>query len=73
MIPIVGQRVEVDGNLGMISQTYENLEELIIDQFREYQINWLTSHNDIEFDPETEQLIIRFLNDTADCFIKERK
>lgn len=43
----------------------------LIQRFRDYQINWLTSHNDIEFEPQLEELVIRFLNDTADLFVKE--
>ena len=43
-----------------------------INEFCEYQIEWLTAHNDIEFCEEEEQLIIRFLKDTAECFISEK-
>lgn len=43
----------------------------IIKEFNEYQEEWLTSHNDIEFIPEEEKLIIGFLKDTAESFIKE--
>lgn len=41
-----------------------------IEKFRDYQIEWLTAHNDIEFCEEEENLIIRFLKDTAECAIK---
>ena len=30
-----------------------------------------TSHNDIEFDRPEEDLILAFLDDTADCYISE--
>lgn len=42
-----------------------------IEKFRDYQIEWLTSHNDIEFCEEDERLIVQFLQDTAECFLKE--
>lgn len=46
----------------------------IIDEFVEFQIEWLTSHCDIEFIPEEEEnLIIRFLKDTGDSFKKEKE
>ena len=41
-----------------------------IEKFRDYQIEWLTAHNDIEFCEEEENLIVRFLKDTAECAIK---
>ena len=108
MIPIVGQRVDINGNVGTVTEVYDGLQkfsvkvhgkvmdygadfyfsdygefglvrpvsneskmETIINQFRDYQIKWLTSHNDIKLTPEVEQLVIGFLNDTAECFIKE--
>ena len=43
----------------------------IIQEFSEYQKEWLTSHNDIEFDRPEEDLILAFLDDTADLFVKE--
>ena len=43
----------------------------LISRFRDYQIEWLTSHNDIEFCEEEEKLIIGFLKDTAECFVRE--
>lgn len=47
--------------------------ESIINDFMKYQIDWLTSHNDIALDNELEPLIIRFLKDTADVYIKENE
>ena len=47
--------------------------ETIINQFRDYQIDCLTSHCDIVCDSEIEQIIVQFIKDTADCFIKEDK
>ncbi len=49
----------------------EIITELSINDFREYQKEWLTSHNDIEFDRPEEDLILAFLDDTADCYISE--
>ena len=43
----------------------------VIDKFREYQKEWLTSHNDIELKKPIEDLIIAFIEDTADGFIRE--
>lgn len=43
----------------------------LISRFRDYQIEWLTAHNDIEFCEEEEKLIIGFLKDTAECFVRE--
>ena len=40
-------------------------------KFREFQREWLTSHNDIELDPDTEELVLDFLDDTAGAFIRE--
>lgn len=41
-----------------------------IEKFRDYQIEWLTAHNDIEFCEQEENLIVRFLKDTAEYAIK---
>ena len=43
----------------------------LIRRFRDYQIEWLTAHNDIEFCEEEEKLIIGFLKDTAESFMRE--
>lgn len=43
----------------------------LISRFRDYQIEWLTAHNDIEFCEEEEKLLIGFLKDTAECFVME--
>ena len=43
----------------------------LIQDFWKYQEEWLTSHNDIELDPEEEALIVSFLKDTANCYISE--
>ena len=45
----------------------------VISRFRDYQIEWLTSHNDIEFCEEEEKLIIGFLKDTAESFMRENQ
>ena len=45
----------------------------LISRFRDYQIEWLTSHNDIEFCEEEEKLIIGFLKDTAESFMRENQ
>lgn len=43
----------------------------LIQDFQKYQEEWLTSHNDIQFVPEEEALIVGFLKDTANCYISE--
>lgn len=45
----------------------------LLKKFVKYQIEWLTMHDDIEFEPEDEQLIIKFLKDTMKCFMLENK
>lgn len=42
-----------------------------IQDFTQYQIDWLTAHDDLELEPELESWVIRFLKDTADCYEKE--
>lgn len=55
----------------MTEKTLELLIESLIKDFCEYQKEWLTSHNDIEFDRPEEDLILAFLDDTADSYIAE--
>ena len=43
----------------------------LIEDFNEYQKEWLISHNDIEFDRPEEDLILAFLDGTADSYISE--
>lgn len=49
----------------------ELLIKALIKDFQDYQKEWLTSHNDIEFDRPEEDLILAFLDDTADSYISE--
>lgn len=49
----------------------ESLIRSVIKDFRDYQKKWLTSHCDIEFDKPEEDLILEFLDDTANCYISE--
>ena len=51
--------------------TLELLIKTLINDFKDYQKEWLTSHNDIEFDRSEEDLILAFIDDTADCYISE--
>jgi hypothetical protein len=55
----------------MNEPTLELLIKSLINDFREYQKEWLISHNDIEFDRPEEDLILAFLDDTANCYISE--
>jgi len=43
----------------------------IVHNIRDYQIEWLKSHNDIKLAPELEDLIINFIQDTAKCYLME--
>lgn len=43
----------------------------LIKRFTDYQIAWLTSHNDLSLIPEIEELVAQFIQDTAACFILE--
>lgn len=45
----------------------------IIQKFHDYQIEWLKSHYDIELEPQLEEMIVRFLHDTANCYMMEAK
>lgn len=42
----------------------------LISRFRDYQIEWLTSHNDLDLH-ETEMWVVKFIKDSADGFIRE--
>lgn len=42
-----------------------------IQKFHDYQVEWLKSHYDIEFEPQLEEMIIRFLHDTANRYMME--
>lgn len=43
----------------------------VIQKFHDYQIEWLTSHCDLELEPVLESWIVRFLHDTANCYMME--
>ena len=51
--------------------TMDMLIKAVIKEFNEYQKEWLTSHNDIEFERAEEDLILAFLDDTSELFISE--
>lgn len=55
----------------MQQATIDLFIKTVISDFYEYQKEWLTSHNDIEFDKPEEDLILGFLNDTAKSYIAE--
>ena len=44
----------------------------IIPDFVGYQIDWLMSHNDLEFEPVIEDTIVQMLKDTGKSFIDEQ-
>lgn len=41
----------------------------IVQKFHDYQVEWLKSHNDIQLDNQTEEMVVRFLHDTANRFM----
>ena len=43
----------------------------IVQKFHDYQIDWLKSHYDIELEPQLEEMIVRFLHDTANCYMMD--
>ena len=55
----------------MKDATLDLLITSLIRDFEEFQVALLTSHNDIEFCPEEERLIVDFLHDTAECYISD--
>lgn len=55
----------------MNDKSFDMLVTTIINTFRTYQKEWLTNHDDIEFEQMEEDLILAFLDDTADTFINE--
>lgn len=44
----------------------------IIPDFVKYQIEWLTSHDDLEFEPAIKDAIVQMLQDTGKSFIDEQ-
>lgn len=42
-----------------------------IQKFHDYQVEWLKSHYDLELEPQLEEMIIRFLHDTANRYMME--
>lgn len=42
-----------------------------IQKFHDYQVEWLLSHYDLELEPQLEELIMRFLHDTANRYMME--
>lgn len=51
--------------------TIDLLIKSVIKDFQEYQADWLTSHGDIELEQAEEDLILAFLEDTANAYISE--
>ena len=42
-----------------------------IQKFHDYQVEWLLSHCDLELEPRLEEWVVRFLHDTANCYMME--
>ena len=52
-----------------MNKSLEKIE--LINDFKDYQIDWLLSHFDIEFEEKLEDTVIQFIKDTAQCYINE--
>ena len=52
-----------------LKQYREQTDGDLVSRFRDYQIEWLTSHDDLDL-KETDMLVVQFLKDTAECFLK---
>ena len=42
-----------------------------VQKFHDYQVEWLLSHCDLELEPRLEEWVVRFLHDTANCYMME--
>ena len=42
-----------------------------IQKFHDYQVEWLKSHYDIVLEPQLEEMIVRFLHDTANSYMMD--
>lgn len=51
---------------------YERGKKEGMQQLHDYQVEWLKSHDDLQLDPQLEEMIIRFLHDTTNCLLMER-
>lgn len=45
----------------------------IVQKFHDYQVEWLKSHYNIVLEPQLEEMIIRFLHDTANSYMMEEQ
>ena len=52
-----------------MNETLEQVE--LIYDYKNYQIDWLKGHFDIELESNIENTVIEFLKSTADCYINE--
>lgn len=51
----------------------ESFKNDVINSFVEFQIEWLTSKHDLDFNDPEEKALINFLKDTAETFKREYK
>ena len=61
----------IRGNLRAFPTIEPERKKDIIQKFHDYQVEWLKSHYDIELERQLEEMIIRFLHDTANCYMME--
>lgn len=67
-----GRKVEQTAEIAQNVQNGDLIQRKdLIQHFHDYQVEWLKSHYDIELEPQLEELIVRFLHDTANCFMME--
>lgn len=63
--------LSLDYAIGKLSVINPKRKKDLIQKFHDYQVEWLTSHCDLELEPQLEEWVIRFLHDTANCFMLE--
>lgn len=51
--------------------TIEERKKDTVQKFHDYQVEWLLSHCDLELEPQLEEWVVRFLYDTANCYMME--
>lgn len=65
------ERIRIINIINKLPSVQPERKKDIIQKFHDYQIDWLKSHYDIELEPQLEEMIVRFLHDTANCYMME--
>lgn len=64
-------------NIAVSRENFEKMQPVelcqkdTIQKFNDYQVEWLLSHCDLELEPQLEEWVVRFLHDTANCYMME--